>query len=173
MIVVKSNTSELFEVDAATGIADRIELTGGDAELVNADGMLLTGRKLYVVENRDDPDPGAAGVGVISVVKLTRNLSSGRITGTIHSDLFQVPTTIARSGGRNYCTAMAVLALLSGGSAGAARLAVVGPVPWQAALATFVEIGVPATVVAALLHRRSRPAEADVSPRSADPAAHP
>ena len=56
LIVVKSNTGELFEVDAATGIADRIELTGGDGELVNP----------------------------------------------IHSDLFQVPTTIARSGGRNY-----------------------------------------------------------------------
>ena len=102
LIVVKSNTGELLEVDAATGVADRIELTGGDGELINADGMLLKGRKLYVVENQDDPDPGAAGVGVISLVKLARNLSSGRIAGTIHSDLFQVPTTIARSGGRNY-----------------------------------------------------------------------
>ena len=102
LIVVKSNTGELFEVDAATGVADRIEVTGGDGELINADGLLLKGRKLYVVENRDDPDPSAAGVGVISVVKLGRNLSSGRIAGTIHSELFQVPTTIARSGGRNY-----------------------------------------------------------------------
>jgi hypothetical protein len=102
LIVVKSNTGELLEVDAATGLADRIEVTGGDGELVNADGILLKGRKLYVVENRDDPDPAAGGVGVISVVKLSRNLSSGRIVRTIHSDLFQVPTTIARSGGRKY-----------------------------------------------------------------------
>jgi hypothetical protein len=102
LIVVKSNTGELFEVDAATGIADRIEVTGGDGELINADGLLLKGRKLYVVENRDDPDPNAAGVGVITVVKLDRNLASGRIARTIHSELFQVPTTIARSGGRNY-----------------------------------------------------------------------
>jgi hypothetical protein len=102
LIVVKSNTGELFEVDAATGLADRIEVTGGDGELINADGLLLKGRKLYVVENRDDPDPGAVGVGVVSVVKLSRNLSSGRIARTIHSELFQVPTTIARSGGRNY-----------------------------------------------------------------------
>jgi len=102
LIVVKSNTGELLEVDAATGVADRIEVTGGDGELINADGMLLKGRKLYVVENRDDPDPSAGGVGVISVVKLSRNLSSGRIAATIHSALFQVPTTIARSGGRNY-----------------------------------------------------------------------
>jgi outer membrane protein assembly factor BamB len=102
LIVVKSNTGELFEVDAATGDADRIEVTGGDGELINADGMLLEGRTLYVVENRDDPDPNATGVGVISVVKLAGNLSSGRIAATIHSALFQVPTTIARSGGRNY-----------------------------------------------------------------------
>jgi hypothetical protein len=102
LIVVKSNTGELFDVDAATGVADRIEVTGGDGELINADGMMLKGRTLYVVENRDDPDPGAGGVGVISVVKLGRSLSSGRITGTIQSDLFQVPTTIARSGGRTY-----------------------------------------------------------------------
>ena len=102
LIVVKSNTGELLEVDAVTGLADRIEVTGGDGELINADGLLLKGRKLYVVENRDDPDPNAAGVGVISVVKLDRNLSSGRIAATIHSPLFQVPTTIARSGGRNY-----------------------------------------------------------------------
>ena len=102
LIVVKGNTGELFDVDAATGVADRIEVTGGDGELINADGLLLKGRKLYVVENRDDPDPNAAGVGVISVVKLGRNLASGRIAATIHSELFQVPTTIARSGGRNY-----------------------------------------------------------------------
>jgi len=102
LIVVKSNTGELFEVDAATGVADRIEVTGGDGELINADGILLQGRTLYVVENRDDPDPAAAGVGVISVVKLGRGLSSGRIVRTIESERFQVPTTIARSGGRNY-----------------------------------------------------------------------
>jgi hypothetical protein len=102
LIVVKANTGELFDVDAATGVADRIEVTGGDGELINADGLLRKGRTLYVVENRDDPDPAATGVGVISLVKLGRNLASGRIARTIHSELFQVPTTIARSGGRNY-----------------------------------------------------------------------
>jgi hypothetical protein len=102
LIVVKTNTGELFDVDAATGVADRIEVPGGDMELINADGMLLKGRTLYVVENQDDPDPAADGVGVISVVKLGRNLASGRIVRTIHDELFQVPTTIARSGGSKY-----------------------------------------------------------------------
>lgn len=48
---------------------------------------------------------------------------------------------------------MAALAVLSGGSAGAGRLAVVGPVPWQVALATLVLTGLPALATAAL--RRS------------------
>jgi hypothetical protein len=102
LIVVKSNTGELFDVDAATGDAERIAVTGGDGELINADGIMRKGRKLYVVENRDDPDPAAPGVGVISVVKLSRDLAQGRIARTLHSELFQVPTTMARSGGRNY-----------------------------------------------------------------------
>jgi hypothetical protein len=102
LIVVKTNTGELLNIDAATGVAHRITVTGGDGELVNGDGLLLQGRKLYVVENLDDPDPNADGVGVISVVKLGHGLSTGVISATITSPLFQVPTTMARSGGRNY-----------------------------------------------------------------------
>src|SRR3954454_21612416 len=102
LIVVKSNTGELFDVDAATGVAERIAVTGGDGELVNADGILRKGRTLYVVENSDDADPAAPGVGVISVVKLSRNLERGVIARTITDPRFDVPTTIARSGGRNY-----------------------------------------------------------------------
>jgi hypothetical protein len=93
LIVVKSNTGQLFDVDAATGVASEIPVTGGDGELAAGDGLLLKGRKLYVVENQDNR---------VTVVKLRRNLSSGRIVGEIDSDRFNVPTTIARSGGRNY-----------------------------------------------------------------------
>jgi hypothetical protein len=42
---------------------------------------------------------------------------------------------------------MAVLAALSGGPAGAGRLGVIGPVPWQVAAATAGLVGVPALVV--------------------------
>lgn len=44
--------------------------------------------------------------------------------------------------------AMAALAWLSGGSAGADRLAVIGPVPWQVGLATIVLVGLPALGIA-------------------------
>ena len=98
LIVVKSNTGELFDVDAATGVAERIAVTGGDGELINADGLLRKGRKLYVVENRDDADPAAPGVGVISVVKLSRDLGRGVIARTITDPRFDVPTTIAALG---------------------------------------------------------------------------
>jgi WD40 repeat protein len=102
LIVIKSNTGELFDVDAATGVAKRIAVTGGDGELINGDGIMRKGRRLYVVENRDDANGAAPGVGVISVVKLSRDLASGTIDRTITDATFDTPTTIARSGGRNY-----------------------------------------------------------------------
>ncbi|NED99530.1 cell division protein PerM [Phytoactinopolyspora halotolerans] len=47
--------------------------------------------------------------------------------------------------------AMSVLAVLSGGSVGAMRLATVGPVAWEVAAMTFLTVGVPAMVTVALL----------------------
>jgi DNA-binding beta-propeller fold protein YncE len=96
LILIKSNTGELFDVDAATGVAKRIALepvAGTDNELDEGDGIMRKGRKLYVVENQDDR---------VTVVKLSRDLSRARIVEEIDSELFEVPTTIARSGGRNY-----------------------------------------------------------------------
>src|SRR5215208_7353211 len=96
LIVVKSNTGELFDVDAATGVARRIALdpaAGTDNELDEGDGIMRKGLKLYVVENQDDR---------VTVVKLSRDLGRARIVEEIDSELFDVPTTIARSGGRNY-----------------------------------------------------------------------
>ena len=100
LILIQSSTGNLYTADAATGATKRITVTGGDGELANGDGLLLKGRRLFVVENRDDaPGPG---VGVVSVVRLSRDLTAGSITRTITDADFDVPTTIARSGGRNY-----------------------------------------------------------------------
>ncbi len=93
LILVKSNTGELFTADAATGATAKIPVTGGDGEIDEGDGLLRKGRKLYVAENQDDR---------VTVVKLRRNLSSGRIVREIDSALFEVPTTIARWHGRQY-----------------------------------------------------------------------
>ena len=105
LILIKSNTGELFTADAVTTgttAARKVAVTGGDGELINGDGIMRKGRKLFVVENRDDGNGAAPGVGVISVVKLRRDLTSGTIARTITDGRFDIPTTIARSGGRNY-----------------------------------------------------------------------
>jgi outer membrane protein assembly factor BamB len=100
LILISSHDGALYTADAATGATKRIAVSGGDGELENGDGIMRKGRKLFVVENRDDaPGPG---VGVVSVVRLSRDLGSGFIARTITDADFDVPTTIARSGGRNY-----------------------------------------------------------------------
>src|SRR5215216_3715810 len=88
LIVIKSNTGELFDVDAATGVARRIALdpvAGTDNELDEGDGIMRKGRNLHVVENQDDR---------VTVVKLSRDLGRARIVEEIDSELFDVPTTI-------------------------------------------------------------------------------
>jgi hypothetical protein len=47
--------------------------------------------------------------------------------------------------------ALALLAVLAGGSVGGGYLTAVGPSPWQFGLATAIEVGVPAALVAALI----------------------
>ncbi|TDD66220.1 hypothetical protein E1262_22965 [Jiangella aurantiaca] len=61
---------------------------------------------------------------------------------------------VAAGTGAIAAVAMAVLALLSGGSAGAERLTALGPVPWEVAAATFGLVTVPAAVVVLILHFR-------------------
>jgi sugar lactone lactonase YvrE len=84
LIVVQSNTGKLFRVNPKSGRTREISL-GGDS-VANGDGLLLRGRKLYVVQNRDNK---------IAVVKLSKNLASGQITSTLTDPDFDVPTTLA------------------------------------------------------------------------------
>jgi hypothetical protein len=83
LIVVQSNTGKLFTVDAATGDSREIEL---DTPVINGDGILLRGRTLYVVRNRDN---------VIAVVQLAGDLRSGEVEDLLTDDNLDVPTTIA------------------------------------------------------------------------------
>ena len=91
LILVKSSTGELFTADPATGRTRRIDL--GAENVANGDGILLEGRTLYVVRNRDN---------LVAVVQLRRDLTAGDVVRTITDSDFAVPTTIARSGGRLY-----------------------------------------------------------------------
>lgn len=90
LVLVQSNTGRLFTVDPNTGIATSIDL-GGDS-VPNGDGILLDGgRRLWVVQNRDN---------LLTLVRLQADLSSGEVVGRFSDDTFDVPTTVAEAGNR-------------------------------------------------------------------------
>ena len=88
---------------------------------------------------------GPIGVGLLTGVAVRRFSESGRV------GMVGQATTAAAAA----AVAMAGLAVLSGGSVGVSRMSVIGPVPWEIALATFIEVGIPAMIVAALPGRRN------------------
>ena len=81
--MVQSGLGKLFAVDAASGGSREIAL---DTPVTNGDGLLLRGRTLFVVQNRDNK---------VAVVKLGRGLKRGKVTGYLRSPHFDVPTTLA------------------------------------------------------------------------------
>jgi hypothetical protein len=83
LIVVKSNTGQLFSVRPRSGRSREIEL---DGTVANGDGLLLRGKTLYVVRNQNNR---------IAVVDLDRRLRSGEIEEELTDPLLDVPTTIA------------------------------------------------------------------------------
>jgi hypothetical protein len=91
LIVVQSNTGKLFTVNPRTGVTDEIDL--GGASVANGDGLLLLGRFLFVVRNRDN---------LIAVVKLSHSLSSGRVVAELTDPDFDVPTTLTVTAGSLY-----------------------------------------------------------------------
>ena len=91
LLVVQSNTGNLYRVNARTGRTRQVDL--GGASLSNGDGLLRQGRTLYVVRNR---------LNEIAVVHLGARYRSGSVTGTLTDADFQVPTTVARIGSAIY-----------------------------------------------------------------------
>jgi sugar lactone lactonase YvrE len=96
LVIVQSNTGELFTVDTrdiddeGEAAADEIDL-GGAA--VPGDGLLLDGKTLYAV--RRNPDQ-------VLIIRLRHHLSSGRIVGAITNPDLDDPTTIDEFGHRLY-----------------------------------------------------------------------
>jgi hypothetical protein len=91
LLAVHSTLGVVYNIDPRTGVASEVDL-GGDA-VTSGDGLLLHGRTLYVVRNF---------LNEIAVVTLDRSLTSGDVTDTITSDLFRIPTTVARFGASLY-----------------------------------------------------------------------
>ncbi len=91
LIAVQSNTGKLFRIDPSTGATREISLAGENVQ--NGDGILLTGRTLYVVQNQNNQ---------VAVIALSGNLSSGRVITRLTDPDFKVPTTIDDHGRRLY-----------------------------------------------------------------------
>jgi len=91
LIVVQSNTGGLFRVDPATGVTTAIDL-GGES-VVNGDGLLVRGRTLYVVQNRNN---------TVAVIRLDPSGTRGTIRDRLTDPRFDTPTTVARFGSLLY-----------------------------------------------------------------------
>lgn len=87
LLVVNSSDGSLHRVDPATGDTSVVDL--GGAELTNGDGLLLTGRTLYAVQNR---------LNQVAVLTLDAAGTRGQLVDLIRSPDFDVPTTVAAFG---------------------------------------------------------------------------
>ena len=89
LLAVQSATGKLFKIDPNTGVADEVELGGASTSLPNADGILLAGPVLFVVQNQLDR---------IAAVLLGPGFGQGLVLGFLTDDDLDVPTTITRFG---------------------------------------------------------------------------
>lgn len=90
LIVVQSNTGQLFKVSPLTGEATAIDL-GGES-VPSGDGILLDGgHRLWVLQN---------AINTLTLVDLESHLESGEVVSRTTDDDFDVPTTLAESGNR-------------------------------------------------------------------------
>ena len=93
LVVVQSNTGELFRVDPTSGATTEIDLPAGQ-DVRMGDGILLDGRTLYVIQNR---------LNQLAVLAVDRALTSGRVVQRITDpERFDVPTTLDEFGRRLY-----------------------------------------------------------------------
>jgi outer membrane protein assembly factor BamB len=91
LIAVQSNNGKLFRIDPQTGVTRLISL--GTESVPNGDGILLTGKTLYVVQNQ---------LNRVAVIALSPDLASGRVVTRLADPDFAVPTTIDDHGRRLY-----------------------------------------------------------------------
>ena len=91
LIVGNTFTGVLSLVDPATGRATPIDLRGGSVPW--ADGIVLIGRTLYVVQDPFDR---------VAIVRLSADFASGVVEGTITNPALEFPSSIAPMGNAFY-----------------------------------------------------------------------
>ena len=89
LVVVQSNTGRLFRIEIATKEVTPIDL--GGATVTFGDGMVLLGRTLYVLRNREN---------LVVKIRLRADLASGVVASLTTYLTTRYPTTAAAFGGR-------------------------------------------------------------------------
>jgi hypothetical protein len=89
LIVNHTGLGILALVNPSTGVSTEIQLSGPALIPGTPDGLQLEGRTAWVVENFANS---------LVRVELSPDLTSGEVVDVITSDLFRVPTTVARHG---------------------------------------------------------------------------
>jgi sugar lactone lactonase YvrE len=89
LLMVQTNTGKLFRV-GFDGVSRQVAL---DFTLTDGDGLLLSGRTLYVVQNRQN---------TVAVLQLDRRGTSATVVTTVTDPRFDVPTTVASFQDRLY-----------------------------------------------------------------------
>jgi sugar lactone lactonase YvrE len=92
LVAVQTVGGKLYRIDPATGAAKLITLAGNES-VPNGDGIMLTGKTLYVVQNQ---------LNRVAVIDLAPTLASGRVVTRLTDSDFSVPTTIDDHGSRLY-----------------------------------------------------------------------
>lgn len=92
LLVMHSGAAELHRVDPASGATTAVDLDG--FALTAGDGLLLNGRRdLTVVRNQEN---------TVTSIALSPDLATGTVTGEVTDPDFDVPTTVAAHGSRQY-----------------------------------------------------------------------
>jgi hypothetical protein len=89
LVLVQANTGKLFRVNPRTGATRAIDTHG--YSVLNGDGLVLRGRTLYVVRNRNN---------LVAVLRLSKWLTSARLVRERTAPGLDVPTTATFALGR-------------------------------------------------------------------------
>lgn len=90
LVVIKSDTGQLFRIATDTKEVSEIPLAGGD-RMTAGDGILLNGQILHIARN---------SLNLIVQIRLAPDFASGQQIGSFTDPTFRYTTTIALSGSR-------------------------------------------------------------------------
>ncbi len=99
LVVINDSSGLLYHVDPDTGAATVIDVEGEQTTFQSGDGLYLSGRTLYIMQNQVS---SSDELGKIAVVQLSGDLSKGTFVKDIVSGNFRTPTTITGLGDSIY-----------------------------------------------------------------------